>query len=108
MKGPAGLMRKAFKLLDVLELTKTEKEKINYRMGPKGPQWDNTDYEAKISLPADTKPILQRLVRDEIKTLETQEKWTPVLVNNIEGLCETLDVDFDAVLAEIDTTTKEE
>ena len=102
MKGPAGLMRKAFKLLDVLELTDEEQEAINYRQGPQGPQWDDTDYKVEITLPADTKPILQRLVRDEIKAREAKEAWSLGLMKNIEGLCETLGVDFDVVLDEVE------
>ena len=43
MRGDVATIRKASRLLDILELTKEEKRAINLRATPKGLTWDDVD-----------------------------------------------------------------
>ena len=61
MRGDVATIRKAMGLLDILELTKEEKNAINLRVTPEGLTWDNADLTYVLNIEEEGIELLREL-----------------------------------------------
>lgn len=102
LKGSAGLMRLAFGVLDLMELSDGEKTRVGYVEGPQGSTWRDTKarFEIEIRDPG-LRTVITREVEGFVRTLETQEEWELPIIREMDDLCEQLDVDMEEIVRSV-------
>lgn len=96
--GTARLMRKAIKVLDVLELSEEEKERIGYReVGPGRVAWDSSE---TYDLNLEEADLLISCVEDYMRDKNARESWELNDYILMESICGVLGVDPDIGIEE--------
>lgn len=88
LRGPVAIIRKASKLLDILELSAEEKEEIGLHSdAPGAMRWTNNDYTWNIEVKD------KELARFLKGTVEQHKTWPAANAGQVLDLADQLDID---------------
>lgn len=88
LRGNVHLLRKAIKVLDILEMTDEEKQAIGYTELSTGARWDDTERRFPLEFDQEAITLIQQAI-------ERFEGWPAEQAALVFDLCQQLEMDDD-------------
>lgn len=101
VRGDCATTRKGIKVLDTVELSREERERVGYVVTAQGTRWDDAEYRAEVVIgDIEAAELAVRLIRERIIAMEMAERWDVAALREMLDLAEQMHVDFEACIAE--------